>query len=148
MKTSEQPIEWPTLLLLVATYLLWALGTTWLSTVSVTPIIAPRGSVVFNAKSLSSLPDPNTANIDPFMDDPDRFGISLDPKTALQELSVARGLGAPVYRVEGTGPDHARVFTAEVLLAGDVHATGEGTSKKTAEMAAALAAVSALHDAR
>lgn len=34
MKTSEQPIEWPTLLLLVATYLLWALGTTWLSTVA------------------------------------------------------------------------------------------------------------------
>ncbi len=85
--------------------------------------------------------------IDPFMDDPDRFGLSLDPKTALQEQSVARGFGAPVYRVVSTGPDHARVFTAEVLLAGTVHGTGEGTSKKNAEMVAALAAVSALHSA-
>jgi len=82
--------------------------------------------------------------IDPFMDDPDRFGIALDPKTALQELSVAAGHGAPEYRVEGAGPDHARTFAASVLVGGDVLGTGEGTSKKTAEMAAALAAVERL----
>ena len=114
-------------------------------------ILADAVEAVIGACFLGNGPDAATALvlrlIDPFMDDPDRFGISLDPKTALQELSVARGLGAPVYRVTGAGPDHARVFTAEVLLAGTVHATGDGSSKKIAEMAAALAAVTALHAA-
>jgi ribonuclease-3 len=42
-----------------------------------------------------------------------------------------------VYRVEAEGPDHDRVFTATVSV-GDVSSTGVGTSKKHAEMAAAL----------
>src|SRR5690606_22146353 len=75
----------------------------------------------------------------PLFDDPDRVGAALDPKTALQELATARGLDAPEYRVDGVGPDHARVFTA-VVTVGSAHATGEGTSKKQAEMAAALEA--------
>ena len=85
--------------------------------------------------------------IDPLMDDPDRFGIALDPKTALQELAVAGGRGAPVYRVAGTGPDHARVFTAQVLVDDEVLGEGEGTNKKNAEMVAALAAVELLRSA-
>lgn len=73
----------------------------------------------------------------PLFDDPYRVGAALDPKTALQELAAARGLGAPDYKVTGTGPDHARVFTA-VVTVGGAHATGEGSSKKQAEMAGAL----------
>ena len=82
--------------------------------------------------------------IEPFMSDPDRFGVTMDPKTSLQEISVARGLGAPLYRVTAEGPDHARIFTAEALLGDEVYGTGEGTSKKAAESAAARAAVERL----
>ena len=44
-----------------------------------------------------------------------------------------------MYSVTATGPDHNRVFTATVAV-GDYAAEGIGTSKKSAEMAAALAA--------
>ena len=77
--------------------------------------------------------------IAPLADDPDRFGAATDPKTALQEVAARRGAGAPVYSIEATGPDHARVFTAAVTV-GDVGAVGTGSSKKQAEIAAALAA--------
>ena len=111
-------------------------------------ILADAVEAVIGACFLAQGPDEATALvlrlIDPFMDDPDRFGIALDPKTALQERSVALGLGGPTYRVTGSGPDHARVFSAEVLLAGEVRGTGDGSSKKTAEMAAARAAFTAL----
>jgi ribonuclease-3 len=78
--------------------------------------------------------------IEPLRADPDRFGAAMDPKTALQELAAARGAQAPVYQVTGTGPDHNRVFHATVTVAGFVTAQGEGSSKKAAEMAAALTA--------
>jgi ribonuclease-3 len=76
----------------------------------------------------------------PLLEDPDRTGPVLDPKTALQEIAARRGSGAPVYDVDGTGPEHARVFTATVTIGDLATATGEGTSKKQAETAAAWAA--------
>lgn len=84
--------------------------------------------------------------IAPLADDPSRFGAATDPKTALQEAAAKQGSGAPDYRVTATGPDHARVFTAEVAV-GELRAEGTGTSKKQAEVAAALAAFHALADA-
>jgi ribonuclease III len=78
--------------------------------------------------------------VGPLLDDPGRTGAALDPKTALQEVAAARGMGAPVYDIDAAGPDHARTFTAAVLIDGVAVATGSGTSKKVAEMAAALAA--------
>ena len=42
------------------------------------------------------------------------------------------------------GPDHAKTFSAEVLLNGAVVGTGSGHSKKEAEQAAARAALAAL----
>ncbi len=78
--------------------------------------------------------------VGPLLDDPGRTGAALDPKTALQEVAAALGLGAPVYEVLATGPDHARTFSATVRIDDDVVAEGSGTSKKVAEMAAALAA--------
>jgi ribonuclease III len=75
--------------------------------------------------------------IDPLLLDPDRFGMSMDPKTSLQEAVARRGAGAPVYTVTETGPDHAKVFLATVEVGSLVTAHGEGTSKKQAEMAAA-----------
>lgn len=63
-----------------------------------------------------------------------------DPKTVLQEWSQARRLGTPGYVVTGTrGPAHAPVFTVEVRLEGFMPATGTGSSKRAAQMAAASA---------
>lgn len=68
-----------------------------------------------------------------------------DYKTALQEL-VQRQAGRELaYRMVGEqGPDHAKVFLAEVLLNGQRAGTGSGRSKKEAEQAAAKAALAAL----
>ncbi|GAA4481486.1 ribonuclease III [Microbacterium panaciterrae] len=77
--------------------------------------------------------------IEPLLADPERYGAAMDPKTALQELAARRDLTAPVYDVVSAGPDHDRRFTATVTT-GEFASTGTGTSKKTAEMAAALAA--------
>lgn len=76
--------------------------------------------------------------IDPLVSDPARFGAAMDPKTSLQELSARRGAGVPVYTVTESGPDHSKVFIATVAVGNLVSAQGEGTSKKSAEMAAAL----------
>jgi ribonuclease-3 len=78
--------------------------------------------------------------IAPLLADPNRFGAAMDPKTSLQELSARQGKGLPQYVVTDSGPDHAKRFRATVHLAGDALASGEGSSKKQAEMAAALAA--------
>jgi ribonuclease III len=60
-----------------------------------------------------------------------------DYKTRLQELSARRFDSPPSYRVSGAGPDHAKEFDAEVIIAGAVRGTGHGRSKKQAEQAAA-----------
>lgn len=86
--------------------------------------------------------------VDSLMADPDRFGTAMDPKTALQELAAALGIAAPVYAIAENGPDHSKVFTATVMIAADAIATGDGTSKKQAEMAAALEACTVLQARR
>ncbi|SNU00911.1 RNAse III [Ruaniaceae bacterium KH17] len=67
----------------------------------------------------------------------------LDWKTSLQELAGQHGIAAPFYEVEGTGPDHDRVFTATAIV-GTFRGTGTGTSKKAAEHVAAEAAYKAI----
>ena len=74
----------------------------------------------------------------PLMDNPERFGAAMDPKTSLQELAAALGRGVPSYIVTDSGPDHSKRFRAVVVLGKEEIASGEGTSKKQAEMAAAL----------
>ncbi len=78
--------------------------------------------------------------LEPLLGDPERFGASMDPKTSLQEIAARNGVGAPSYTVTNTGPDHNKLFHATVTVSGLVTANGEGTSKKQAEMAAALEA--------
>ena len=68
----------------------------------------------------------------------------FDHKTRLQELAVASFDEAPQYRVTTAGPDHARVFDAQVVVGDEVLGAGTGTSKKEAEQAAAGQAVEAL----
>ena len=65
------------------------------------------------------------------------LGAGLDWKTSLQEIAAQRGLGVPAYVVEGVGPDHARTFTARVVLGGAELGEGTGQSKKVAEQIAA-----------
>ena len=85
--------------------------------------------------------------IRPLMDNPERFGAAMDPKTSLQEFAAHRGHGLPVYVITDSGPDHLKRFTASVLLDGKPIATGHGSSKKQAEMAAALDAWTGLQAA-
>ena len=84
--------------------------------------------------------------IDPLLAESATRGAGLDWKTSLQELGSAAGLGAPVYEVEDDGPDHAKTFTAVVLLGGQVRGKGTGRTKKAAEQEAAEAAWRALTD--
>ena len=68
----------------------------------------------------------------------------VDHKTALQERCAQLGLAAPTYRISSVGPDHAKVFTATARIGGQSTGAGEGGSKKSAEQAAALAALGEL----
>lgn len=68
-----------------------------------------------------------------------------DYKSQLQELLHSHSRATPVYRiVQATGPDHEKVFTAEVLEGQKALAQGTGRSKKAAEAAAARAALDML----
>lgn len=81
---------------------------------------------------------------DPVMDRVATLGAGLDWKTSLQELCSLRGLEAPQYLVTEAGPDHAKTFTASVLLAGQTYGPGEGHNKKEAEQKAAALAFDAV----
>ncbi len=69
---------------------------------------------------------------------------ALDYKTSLQELSAARFESLPRYEVADDGPDHAKTFTAEVHVGGELLGRGQGRSKKQAEQRAAREAHRAL----
>jgi ribonuclease-3 len=81
---------------------------------------------------------------DPLLAESATRGAGLDWKTSLQELGAARGLGPPSYDVQDDGPDHAKTFTAAVMLGGTVFGRGSGRTKKAAEQEAAEAAWRAL----
>lgn len=106
-------------------------------------ILADTMEAVIGATYLSAGQDAATGLVlrlvEPLLADPERYGAAMDPKTSLQELAARRGVTPPVYSIESAGPDHDRVFTATVTV-GPVTSQGTGTSKKTAEMAAALRA--------
>ena len=63
-----------------------------------------------------------------------------DYKTRLQEVLAALGL-SPRYEVAGFGPDHAKQFTAAVMVDGTIRGEGRGASKREAEQEAARAAL-------
>ena len=61
-----------------------------------------------------------------------------NPKAALQEWALARGLPLPAYEVvEQFGPDHAPRFRISVTVRGFKPAEGTGSSKRAAEQDAA-----------
>lgn len=67
----------------------------------------------------------------------------LDYKTRLQEVLAVDGR-IPEYSVQGSGPDHDRLFMAEVRSGGELLGSGEGTSKKRSEQEAAREALRSL----
>jgi ribonuclease-3 len=67
-----------------------------------------------------------------------------DYKTILQELASQQVRSMPEYRLEETGPDHEKEFTATVFLGGEPMGTGVGRSKKEAEQQAAREAYALL----
>ena len=70
--------------------------------------------------------------------------IQKDPKSNLKETAERRGLPAPTYELLGqSGPDHAPRFTVRAVL-GELSAEAEGSTRKGAEVEAALHLLAAL----
>jgi len=75
---------------------------------------------------------------EPIMQELQEGVLCRDFKTLIQEYAQARFAVTPVYRITNeSGPDHNKLFEAEVLLASRSVGTGQGRSKKEAEQEAA-----------
>lgn len=71
--------------------------------------------------------------------------VALDAKSRLQQMVQARWQSMPSYQtVAAEGPDHAKVFTVEVLVGDRPLGRGQGRSKKEAENKAAQQALKAV----
>ena len=76
-------------------------------------------------------------------------GAPLNAKSALQEAAQSQGKATPSYRTEQSGgADHEPVFTAEVVVEGEVLGLGTGTRKADAEREAAAQALETLERER
>ena len=81
---------------------------------------------------------------DPLLERAAALGAALDWKTSLQELCAEHCLGVPTYVITDDGPDHAKVFTAQVQVTSGLYGQGVGRSKKEAEQQAAESAYAEL----
>jgi ribonuclease-3 len=81
---------------------------------------------------------------DELMADAATRGAGLDWKTSLQEIASLGGHGVPAYEVTESGPDHAKTFSATVLLGEQTYGPGTGRNKKEAEQKAAALAFAAI----
>ncbi|MEK9171453.1 MAG: ribonuclease III, partial [Patescibacteria group bacterium] len=71
-----------------------------------------------------------------------KIAIKLDSKSKYQEIIQAKGYSSPTYKIiDISGPDHQRIFTAEVVVNGKPAASGKGASKQEAEQEAAKTAL-------
>ena len=75
--------------------------------------------------------------------------VAKDPKTLLQELLQANSLTLPDYRLTGShGDDHDKVFEVDCLVDElELISSGHGSSRRSAEQAAAAALVDQAHAA-
>jgi ribonuclease-3 len=70
--------------------------------------------------------------------------LEVNPKGQLQEILQAISPKSPSYEiVSQTGPEHQKLFVAKVIWEGTELGSGDGSSKKQAETAAALSALKA-----
>ncbi len=72
--------------------------------------------------------------------------VDKDAKTRLQELLQANGFALPLYDLIGSsGADHAKIFDVSCRIDGlDIETQGQGSSRRSAEQAAAESAISEL----
>ncbi len=70
--------------------------------------------------------------------------LEVNPKGQLQEILQAISPKSPNYEIiSQTGPEHQKLFVAKVIWEGTELGSGDGSSKKQAETAAALSALKA-----
>ncbi|CAB4539995.1 MAG: ribonuclease III [Actinobacteria bacterium] len=79
-------------------------------------------------------------SIIPLLDDPVSLRELADPKTTLLE-KLKDEKAKPEYEVSFEGPEHNRMYFAKCYLAGELLGQGEGTTIRSAETSAALAAL-------
>ncbi|MDY5129610.1 ribonuclease III [Actinotignum urinale] len=78
--------------------------------------------------------------LDQKIKDASLLGPNLDWQTSFEELARKHGYeGTMECTITSTGPDHARVFTAQAFLGGEAWGKGEGSSQKNARHKAAEA---------
>lgn len=76
--------------------------------------------------------------IEPTLADMEELDLLKDPKSRFQEEAQMLFGITPVYElVSEEGPDHAKIFTMQVRLGGEVWGVGRGRSKQEATRAAA-----------
>jgi ribonuclease-3 len=74
---------------------------------------------------------------------------TIDAKSDLQEWTQSLGLGLPEYTLlDKQGPDHNPLFTVGVIIIGHDMITAQGTSRKQAEVHAALAFLNYLSETK
>ncbi|HZK24929.1 MAG TPA: ribonuclease III [Oscillospiraceae bacterium] len=77
----------------------------------------------------------------PLYGDLQQGSLPFDYKTLMQEYTQAKMAATPEYRIVAeTGPDHDKVFVAQVMIKEKVLGKGSGHSKKEAEQEAARVA--------
>ncbi|EEG77217.1 ribonuclease III [Dethiobacter alkaliphilus] len=77
----------------------------------------------------------------PLFEDMAKGSMRHDYKTLMQEYTQASLATTPEYRIVAEqGPDHSKVFVAQLLLNREVYGEGSGRSKKEAEQEAARVA--------
>jgi ribonuclease-3 len=74
-----------------------------------------------------------------------KASFTRDHKSELQNIAQGKGFGTPVYRIIKTeGQSHNPIFHVQVVIKGNVLATGTGHSKKEAEQNCAQKALETL----
>jgi ribonuclease-3 len=110
-------------------------------------IVGNAMEAVLGAMYLEAGFEPTQKFIDKLLSKRKRL-VSSDYKSRLQEWAQKKYKMPPEYRVRRSyGPDHAKTFEMEVLIAGEMSGEGSGNSKKEAEQAAARDALKKIKDA-
>jgi len=100
---------------------------------------------IYLDQGLAGASDAAIGYLTPVIQDVLEGRLERDYKTELQELVQQRGGGQVQYLIlKEEGPDHHKIFTAGVLLKGEVAGRGSGRSKKDAEQQAAKSALAGL----
>jgi len=111
-------------------------------------ILADAMEAIIGAAFISSGLDGSRTIVDkfiiPLINAEDVFLETSEPRTVLLDLLKKQGKPEAVFEVAHVGPDHDRTFFAEVLVAGEFVAKGEGRTRKQAEANAAIAALKTL----